>query len=149
MRLQQEEVQYRKVKKDPRVLLAKCGATKAEQNFLVESRSGTQWHGHRVELNAMRPAQFIQFIERKLRERGVEKIMPDAAALATAYNLTRQGLLLQRTLAERHAVMIQEQHAPLPDGLEAEVRRRLAGSDKSWDELLAECMKERDDLQLN
>ena len=149
MRLQQEEVQYRKVKKDPRVLLAKCGATKAEQNFLVESRSGTQWHGHRVELNAMRPAQFIQFIERKLRERGVEKIMPDAAALATAYNLTRQGLLLQRTLAERHAMMIQEQHAPLPDGLEAEIRRRLAGSDKSWDELLAECMKERDDLQLN
>jgi hypothetical protein len=96
----------------------------------------------------MRPADFIQFIEDKLREQGVGKIMPEAAELATAYNLARQGLLLQRTVAERHAEIIQGEHAPLPPGLEAEIRHRLNGSDKSWDEVMADWIKERADVGL-
>jgi hypothetical protein len=42
-------------------------------------------YGQRVELNAMTSPQFIDWLERKLEQQGVTKLIPDNAVLATAY----------------------------------------------------------------
>jgi hypothetical protein len=52
--------------------LARHGAAYEEISFL---------HGHRVELNAMPSDVFIRFLERKLTEHGVRKLVPDADVL--------------------------------------------------------------------
>jgi hypothetical protein len=41
----------------------------------------------RVELNAMTSPQFISFVERKLNEHGVKKIVPEDNDLADAYRM--------------------------------------------------------------
>jgi hypothetical protein len=143
LELPAEEVHYRGIKRDPRLLLKRCGASKAERNFLVNPASAPGWHGQRVELNAMRPAVFIEYLEGKLREQGVGKVIPGADGLTAAFQRTRQGLLLQRVLGERHAEIVMTPAVAMPPALEAEVRRRLDGSDKSWDEVLAELIEER------
>ena len=50
------------------------GATEAEIEFLLEGPEGV---GRRVELNAMTSDQFIAFVERKLEEHGVAKVVPN------------------------------------------------------------------------
>ena len=64
--------------------LRRHGATDQEINFL-------RWE--RVELNAMTSGQFIDFIEAKFAEHGVEKVLPDAAVIgAHARRLIEQRL---------------------------------------------------------
>ena len=43
------------------------------------------WFGERVELNAMTSGQFITWLEGKLDEHEVRKVVPDEEALAKAY----------------------------------------------------------------
>jgi hypothetical protein len=49
----------------------------------------------RVELNAMTSEQFVAFIERKLAEHGIEKIVPPKQALDEAYELFDRGRRLE------------------------------------------------------
>lgn len=49
----------------------------------------------RVELNAMTSPQFVAFIERKLRERGVAKVIPDANVLAEMFAGFEKGQRLK------------------------------------------------------
>jgi hypothetical protein len=58
-----------------------------ELDFLVEKRAdySDAWQGKRVELNAMTSRQFLDWLEGKLRDHGVEKVIPDVALLGTAY----------------------------------------------------------------
>ena len=74
MDLQSEPYNYRQ-KIDPKIDLARCGATPEEQAFLVEgerrrnpSTGKYYWPGKRVELNAMTSDQFVAWIERRLTE---------------------------------------------------------------------------------
>ena len=55
------------------------GANEEEIDFLLG--------GRRVELNAMTSDQFVTFIEEKLEEHGVAKVIPDEELLAEAYRL--------------------------------------------------------------
>jgi hypothetical protein len=65
--------------------LERNGATEAEIDFLL----GDDDHGpQRVELNALVSSRrLIDFIERKLAEHGISKVIPEAAALADTCGL--------------------------------------------------------------
>ena len=76
MGLDSEPVDSRN-QKDPRIRLRECGATEDECDYLVG--------GERIELNAMDSGQFIEWLEQCLDEAGVEKVIPEADVLETAY----------------------------------------------------------------
>ena len=90
MNLASEGVVYRQ-SKDPKENLRDCDdITQAEIDFLVRGstinpQKKRQWHGRRVELNAMTSKQFIALIERNLVEHGVKKVIPDRDTLNIAW----------------------------------------------------------------
>ena len=62
------------------------GATQEEIDFLVTGKGdGKYCHGQRVELNAMTSRQFLDFVERKLKQHKVQKLVPDEATLEEVY----------------------------------------------------------------
>ena len=67
------------------------GATDAEIEFLMS--------GRRVELNAMPSDVFVHFVENGLRTHGVEKAIPNAPLLATAYAAIKRGAQAKAALA--------------------------------------------------
>jgi hypothetical protein len=76
--------------------LKNAGATDEEIAFLK---------GARVELNAMASDQFIEFVERKLEENGVKKLIPGHEELAKAYGMFAEGQKLKTAFAELQKVM--------------------------------------------
>lgn len=86
MGLQAEPLVY-KQRKSPMDKLWECeNVTPQERVFLVgQRRSQGWWDGQRVELNAMTSRQFIEWIEAKFEEHGVEKLIPDSETLDVAW----------------------------------------------------------------
>jgi hypothetical protein len=127
MGLQAEEVFYRKCRSDPRIRLRECGATEAECDFLVHRKTpGLPWEGERVELNAMTAAQFIDFLESKLRGAGVTKVVPNARTLATAFRRATATALVERGLDEIVAgAQAAAQTAKVPKDLTQQVKAIL------------------------
>ena len=85
-------------KSDPdkvRETLERNCATEAEIEFLLSDDD----HGpQRVELNALVSSRrFIDFIERKLAEHGISKVIPEAAALADAFRSFSIEIIERRT----------------------------------------------------
>jgi hypothetical protein len=125
--------------------LRRNGATDGEVEFLLDD--GSWWQsssGQRVELNAFTSDQFIAWLEAKLDEHGVEKVIPEADVLTTQY---------RRALA-RHAVndKIDEiassirddaDAAEIPADLADQVRELLDDDPSmSWDDAVAEIAKD-------
>ena len=65
-----------------RANMLRNGATREEAEYLLTRR---------VELNAFTSEEFIAFIERKLTEHGVKKVVPTKAILADTYRTLAQG----------------------------------------------------------
>jgi hypothetical protein len=125
-RLETEDVVHRS---DPAPNLWENGATAEEIAFL---------RTRRVELNAFASADFVAWIERKLEQHGVAKIVPDRAALMLAYRRSIASRYvasrLQSTIqeAQRHAA-----EAPVPDDLTALVVAGVRGDRaRSWDDVV-------------
>jgi DNA topoisomerase VI subunit B len=135
MNLPSEPVQY-KTKKDPRINLRASGATEEECNFLVHEKTPTGWSGERVELNAMGSDQFIQFLEQKLAEHGVAKLVPDKAILEKAYRRARRLVILQAAIHKAARDLPDDGQLPPPADLAEKVRRQVDGTTQSWDEAL-------------
>jgi hypothetical protein len=141
MQLLSEPVEYRIGRKknspltDPRVRLRECGATEEECEFLVRERTSYGWLGERVELNAMSSAQFIQFLESKLADVCIRKVMPDGPPLANAYRRALEIGLLNRRITElAESIHAQAQSFKVPPDLRARVARLLAEEPTlSWD----------------
>jgi DNA topoisomerase VI subunit B len=139
MALQSEPVAYRHAA-DPKEELAKCGATPAEQAYLVTgerrrnpSTGKYYWPGQRVELNAMTSDRFVDWIERRLTEHGVAKVIPPPDDLAKAYQLARQTKAMNEELA-RLQTTTRDQAIDVPDDLDARVREVLEEDPAlSWD----------------
>jgi DNA topoisomerase VI subunit B len=139
MALQSEPVNYRQ-KVDPRIDLSECGATTQEQAFLITGdrrrnpRTGKfYWPGQRVELNAMTSDQFVDWIERRLAEQGVGKVIPPAKTLAKAYRLATRTKAINDELARIQEHM-QERPIEIPDDLQDQVTVFLqAHREHSWD----------------
>jgi hypothetical protein len=130
--LETEDVVHRS---DPAANLRENGAT-AEIAFL---------HTRRVELNAFASADFVAWIERKLEQHGVAKIVPDQDALMLAYRRSLASRYIASRLrsaireAQRHAA-----EAPLPDDLAALVAAGLRGDRaQSWDEVVQRLAMQR------
>jgi hypothetical protein len=111
------------------------GATSAEIQTLLT---------HRVELNAFPSDQFIEWIEGKLEEHGVEKVIPsDEVLLQAARGFARDAI------AARHLEALSDQIAAEVDGLELDDFRDkvvdvLAVTDElAWDDALKALVRER------
>jgi hypothetical protein len=116
--------------------LRRHGATEEEIAFLKDAR---------VELNAMTSREIIDFVEAKLEEHGVTKIVPDETVLQ---DYARRRIEQQLAAAEVEKLKPGLSQAAatvaLPAGLRHAVERRFAAEPRlSWDEALAELLGER------
>ena len=91
------------------------GASPEEIDFLLERR---------VELNALASDALVAWIEDKLQQHGVVKIVPDGQTLADAYARMRKQALVQDRIKEVLAE-VAGSAASVPDDLAAQVTRRL------------------------
>ena len=135
--LETEEVVHRS---DPAPNLRENGATAEEIAFL---------RTRRVELNAFASADFVAWIERKLEQHGVVKIVPDETALTMAW---------RRSVASRHvasqlrsAIQEARRHAaeaPVPADLATLVAAGLRDDPtQSWDEVVQRLAAQRADME--
>jgi hypothetical protein len=104
------------------------GATEKEVAFLIG--------GERVELNAMPSNVFVAFVERKLNECGVAKVIPSPSTLAEAYTAFRRGEAARAALKAEMARLNAEPVGVPPD-LDARVRAYLEENpERTWDAAL-------------
>lgn len=113
-----------------RVLL-NAGATDAEATFMA----GSGRDGQRIELNAMDSQQFIDWLEEKLTENGVSKVLPDKDTLEAAY---RRAVLIGRV--NRAIGKVQKEwntnghsQVEIPPDLEDQIEGIITDSNRSWD----------------
>lgn len=127
---------------DPKYYLRKCGATEDECNFLVKEGSWRGWIGERVELNAILPvSEFIEFIETKLKDHGVEKVIPDKQTLIDAY---KRAVFLQKLEEKVDEIKeeIAEEKIDVPDNLTSRIKEEITDTAKSWDDAVWDIAEE-------
>jgi hypothetical protein len=98
--------------------LAEAGLGQDAINFL-----GSQ----RVELNAMTSRQLVDFVEAKLKQHGIGKVIPTCNTLAKTYQLFAASDRLFDAFEETKEKLEDETDAPItvPDDLEAQVQTQL------------------------
>ena len=116
--------------------LRKNGATEEEINFLVSGEFRGRYSGERVELNAFRSDQIVEWVENKLEAHGIKKVIPDEDALVAAYHraliLTDVRTAMEKVQEEAEAEY--EDVAP-PDQFADRVKDHLKENpSQSWDE---------------
>jgi hypothetical protein len=143
--LESEPVEYSQ-RKDPREYLAECGATPEEQEFLVEKALQQSWIGRRVEINAMTSDQLIAWLEKKLREHSVKKVIPKNDTLVSAYHRARYLQELQTQIEEWKEG--EERRDGAPRNLRKRVEKILAKHPKTgWDDAVWQCADEDEDRE--
>jgi hypothetical protein len=127
-------------KSNPAQNLRTNSATDAEMEFLCSERSWPSYAGQRVELNAFASDALVAWIEGKLTQHAIKKVVPDAATLELAYRRAAEIDLLKRRLEEiRAAVHEEAQRMPVPPGLAGKVRRRQRERPEvPWDTIIGE-----------
>jgi DNA topoisomerase VI subunit B len=135
-----ERVHYA-TKKDPRERLRECGAAREECDFLVQGGGPAHWWGERVELNAMTAAQFLEFLERKLRRAGVRKLVPEGKALRQAYRRAWRLQVIQDAVDAAQAAPAAKLRVPA--NLGSAIRRQLQDSPLPWDQALQKFVQQQ------
>jgi DNA topoisomerase 6 subunit A-like protein len=118
------------------------GASEEEIAFMFQDFDRLR-STRRVELNAMTSPQFIAFVERKLHEHGIGKIVPDSKLLAETYAAIERGRRLKEAVEE-----LGEKIAPENAGAPADLRRRVRNYLKQnpadrWTDAVAAIAAER------
>jgi hypothetical protein len=128
--LETEDV-YIESKSKARWNLRENGATSEEIDFLLEQR---------VELNAFASDAFVEWIEGKLQEHGIEKVVPEDDVLADAYRRMRQQAFVQEQIDEALAKLDGAAgSAAIPDDLLHQIESRLEDDPTlRWDAALRE-----------
>ena len=115
--------------------LRKNGANEQEVEFLLDQR---------VELNALASDDLVEWVESKLDEHGIAKVVPDEATLVKAYRHN-----LASNFAEQDAAEIIEKakgrahDSEIPVDLKERIADRLeADRALSWDDAVAEIVAE-------
>ena len=135
--LSSEEVFYNS---NPRRDLKKNGATPEEIDFLHEGGSKKRHYGRRVELNAFSSDAFIRWIESKLEQQGIKKVIPDTGTLKGAYARAIKVATVNKAIEDAlgDADEAAESHV-MPKTLIQQIRRRLKKNPElPWDQVVAE-----------
>jgi hypothetical protein len=115
--------------------LCENGATEADIAFMFRDFDSTR-STRRVELNAMTSPQFIAFLERKLKQYGMEKIVPDNEQLAAAYRLFARSHSAEKIM-KRELKKFGDVAVEVPQDIEKQVRLRLIENPTDrWDTAL-------------
>jgi len=114
--------------------------TPAEREFLKS--------GQRVELNAFTSADFIAWIEGKLEQHGIKKVVPDAETLKHAFRRAYRISDLNRQIEEAHEEAADRaEEAKIPRGIRKQVTDALAENpEEAWDDVVARIAEERLEL---
>ena len=126
--LQSEEVFDKGSEATRAANLRRNGATEKEIKFLLKRR---------VELNAMTSAQLITFVERKLVQHGVKKIVPNSGQLAEAYRLFARSRVAEQVIKSELAKLDAASPVSVPRNLTTLVQKLLRENpSKRWDEVV-------------
>jgi hypothetical protein len=138
--LDSEEVSYGK--SDPTWNLKENGATADEIDFLYTPRPHALTHkGNRVELNAFPSDQFVKWLESKLDEAGIRKVIPDEETLKAAYLRARKLARLQRMVDE--IIDEDDTEIEVPDDVAERIATKLDEErSHSWDDALTSLAAE-------
>ena len=108
--------------------LRENGATREEAEFLLKRR---------VELNALTSDQLVAFIERKLAEHGIKKLIPKTDLLRDAYRLFINSKRVEEIVAEA-IDDIESENITVPANLSTRVAAHLRQHPKlRWDRAVA------------
>ena len=113
-----------------RTQLAENGASDAEIAILLEER---------VELNAMTSDALVAMIERKLKEYGLKKVIPDDALLAHTYRAFHRSQQLREKFEELEEEFEEDEDSEIqvPKNLEKKIRAVLdKNNDLRWDDAI-------------
>jgi hypothetical protein len=111
------------------------GATPEEAELLLT---------HRIELNAFTSQQLVDFIERKLDQHKVRKIIPGKEKLAEAYRLFAGNPVAEQIIRRELAKLADAPPLPVPRNLVARVQEYLRQNPhKRWDEAVQEIANQR------
>jgi hypothetical protein len=135
MGLEAENVEVRN-REARRETLERHGATDEEIDFLAPEDEDESCQ--RVELNAMTSRQLVDFVEAKLEEHGVEKLVPDEDVLeAQARRLIEHKLTRDLIDGERERIAQEAARKELPADLEDRLEALLEERPElSWDAAL-------------
>jgi hypothetical protein len=131
MGLSSEDVTYDS-KVDPRINLIDSGASEDEADYLVCGGRPGAWHGKRVELNAMTSPQLVKWLESKLYQIGVKKVVPDKDTLTQAFKRACYVAYINKAIQK--ASENYNESVSIPDDLAGRVSRHIEGSSLSWDD---------------
>ena len=118
--------------------LRENGATEEEIEFLLSER---------VELNAFASDELVAFIEGKLEDLGITKVIPDEATLREAYRRARATRLVNDQLEDIVETATEDARTmPIGSNL-AERIRRILDEDRilAWDAAIARVEEDTDD----
>jgi hypothetical protein len=115
--------------------------------FIVAGRAVPSTRGKRVELNAMTNRQFIDFVEQKLEEHGVEKVIPDDEVLIRhARRVLEQKIAAKAVAKLRERIAKEAAETKLPEGLRRPVEQEFqADPSMSWDIAVANIVGRLDE----
>src|SRR5882672_235183 len=114
------------------------GASEEEIAFMFRD-FGTLRSTRRVELNAMTSPQFVAFVERKLKENGVAKIVPDRELLAKVYAGVERGRRMEEAAEDLEKIDMEDFEPP--KDLEKRVRKMLKKDPAMrWDAAVAKIV---------
>ena len=124
--------------------LRENGATEEEIEFMFRDFDRLR-STRRVELNAMTSPQFIKFVERKLRENKIAKIIPDQKLLAKTYVAMERGRRLE-VEAETIEEEIDMKGFKVPRDLKRIVQEELKKNPNlRWDAAIAAIIRQSAD----
>jgi hypothetical protein len=110
------------------------GATEAECRFLLS--------GQRVELNAMTSDEFVAFVERKLEESGVKKVVPESEMLEATYGAMTRSARAKAAL-QSELDHLKDEAVAAPKDLMEKVKIHLTMHPvKTWDEAVWAIVEE-------
>jgi hypothetical protein len=138
--LASEAVSYGKA--DPRPNLRRRGASEEEIEHLCSDGTGTDddpFRGRRVELNALVGTDFTDWLEAKLNEHGVEKVVPGEDVIEAAYRRAYEREVLNVAIRQAHDGDRQRAAAvELPDDIVTQVTDGIDNDpERAWDDVLA------------
>lgn len=112
--------------------LIRNGATPEEADYIA--------NGQRVELNMFTSPQLIEYIEGKLEEHGVEKVIPDDDVLIAAWKRAKIRAKVNDLILKANKDGAEDD---VPNDLADQIRERLEDDpEMPWDDVLADLVEE-------